>query len=202
MTHDTGFAPNPYYDVLTLATCKPLIRRCAKKNYWISGWASNVVQGKDKKYTAKAQRLIYLAKVSDVISYKEYWEKYPLKRQPFKSIKGGKDCFKSCGNTIVIKNDDISFCGDNIYKPINDTEFEQIKNDYHNSENKEHDLSGKNVLICKEFYYFGIENAIEIKNKDFIVPRCKKFSVDDQKAKAVINFVTKNYKPGIIQKKK
>ena len=106
MTHDTGFAPNPYYDVLTLATCKPTIRRCAQKGYWISGWASNVVQGKDKKYTDKAQRLIYLAMVSDVISYKEYWEKYPLKKQPTKSVEGGKECFKSCGNTIISKKGD------------------------------------------------------------------------------------------------
>ena len=40
MTHDTGFAPNPYYEVLTLATCKPTIRRCAEIGYWISDWAT------------------------------------------------------------------------------------------------------------------------------------------------------------------
>lgn len=26
MTHDTGFAPNPFWGYLTLATCKPKIR--------------------------------------------------------------------------------------------------------------------------------------------------------------------------------
>ena len=30
MTHDTGFAPNPFFDVLTLATCKPGIRRVSR----------------------------------------------------------------------------------------------------------------------------------------------------------------------------
>lgn len=204
MTHDTGFAPNPYNNVLTLATCKPVIRRCAKKDYWISGWASNVVQGKDQKYTNKAQKLIYLAKVTDVLSYEEYWKQYPLKKQPTKSTEGGKECYKSCGNSIVVRNDDISFCGDNIYEPdANDPSgFKQHENPHHNEQNKAHDLSGKKVLVCKEFYYFGIENALEIKNKGFDVPRFKKFSMGDKEAKAVINFVTKNYKPGIIQKKK
>ncbi|MBO7055385.1 MAG: hypothetical protein J6X18_17360 [Bacteroidales bacterium] len=204
MTHDTGFAPNPYHNVLTLATCKPVIRRCAKKDYWISGWASNVVQGKDKKYKDKAQKLIYLAKVSDVLSFEEYWEKYPLKKQPTKSIEGGKECFKSCGNGIVVRNDDISFCGDNIYEPdANDPSgFKQHKNAHHNEQNKAHDLSGKNVLVCEEFYYFGVENALEIKNKGFDVPRTKKFSVDDKEAKNVIDFVTKNYSKGLYPKKK
>jgi hypothetical protein len=30
MTHDSGFAPNPFYDILTLATCKPGIRKTKK----------------------------------------------------------------------------------------------------------------------------------------------------------------------------
>lgn len=204
MTHDTGFAPNPYHGVLTLATCKPTIRRCAMEGYWISGWTSNVVQGKDKKYTENTQKLIYLAKVSDVLSYEEYWENYPLKKQPTKSTEGGKGCFKSCGNAMVTKNDDISLCGDNIYEP-NGREtfgFKQHENPHHNEENKEHDLSGKNVLVCKDFYYFGIENALEIKNKGFDVPRCKKFSLDAAEAKNVIDYVTKNYFPGLNPKKK
>ena len=203
MTHDTGFAPNPYHDVLTLATCKPTIRRCAKKDFWISGWASNVVQGKKKKYTDKAQKLIYLAKVSNVLSYKEYWEKFPQKQQPTKT-KSGKECFKSCGNTIVSKNDDIYFCGDNIYEPKDNETFgfKQHKNTHHNEQNKEHDLSGKNVLICNEFYYFGIENALEIKNKGFEVPRCKKIPINDKKAQNIISYVTQNYSQGIIRRKK
>ena len=75
MTHDTGFAPNPYQGVLTLATCKPTIRRCAEIGYWISGWTSNKVQGKKQKYTFSdyGQKLIYLAKVSDKMIIKVYW---------------------------------------------------------------------------------------------------------------------------------
>ena len=204
MTHDTGFAPNPYHDVLTLATCKPVIRRCAKKGYWISGWASNVVQGKDKKYTDKAQKLIYLAEVSDVISFEEYWNKYPRKRQPDQLSNGKKEGCKSCGNTILPPSSNIEYLGDNIYEPdASETfGFKQHENSHHGEQNKEHDLSGKNVLICENYYYFGIENALEIKDKGFVVPRWKKFSMDDEKAKKVIDFVTKNYSSGINQKKK
>lgn len=210
MTHDTGFAPNPYHDVLTLATCKPTIRRCAEENYWISGWTSNKVQGKYKEvgFSDETQSLIYLARVTKKIPIKEYWENYPLKQQPTKSIEGGNECFKSCGNRIVVKNDDISFCGDNIYEPdANDPSgFKRHENPHHNEQNKAHDLSGKNVLVCEEFYYFGVEHAIPksdiINDKNFIVPRCKKIPMDDPIAKQIKDFVTKNYSSGINQKKK
>lgn len=148
MTHDTGFAPNPYHGVLTLATCKPVIRKCAKEGYWISGWASNIVQGKDQEFNDKAQKLIYLAKVSKVLNFEEYWNNYPQKRQPNKSVERGKECFKSCGNSITIKNNDISFCGDNIYEPDDNESFgfKQHENPHHGEGNKTHDLNGKNVL--------------------------------------------------------
>ena len=31
MTDDTGFAPNPFYGICTLACCKPVIRRGVAK---------------------------------------------------------------------------------------------------------------------------------------------------------------------------
>ena len=202
MTHDTGFAPNPYHGILTLATCKPLIRKWAKEGYWISGWTSNDVQGKNDKFHFKDenQKLIYLAKISEKLSFAEYWEKYPQKRQPTKT-KVGKECFKSCGNTMVTINDDIAFCGDNIYEPdSNDPSgYIQHENPHHGQQNKEHDLSGENVLVCKEFYYFGVENAIDIK-KSCIVHRWNKFSPNE--GQEIIDYVTKNYSTGLNPKKK
>ena len=212
MTHDTGFAPNPFHGMLTLATCKPRIRKCAKEGYWISGWTSNEVYDKEYKkhnFSDDTQKLIYLAKVKKEITFKEYWEgkDYSLKKQPEKTDEGGKECFKSCGNSIVVKNDDISFCGDNIYEPDANASFgfKQHENPHHNKQNQEHDLSGKYVLVCEEFYYFGVENAIPknviINDKNFVVPRCKKIKLDDPIAKQIIDFVTKNYSSGINQKK-
>ena len=60
--------------------------------------------------------------------------------------------------------------------------FTQVKNNNHTKKEKRHDLSGVYVLICEEFYYYGVNNAKEVgKNVfDVIVPRCKKLPFDDQ----------------------
>lgn len=198
MTHDTGFAPNPYHDVLTLATCKPTIRRCAKEGYWISGWTSNGVYDKNNEkheFTDDTQKLIYLARVTDKIKIEKYWDLYEEKRPHI--ISNGK---VTTTNSCTGKNNPSVYdMGDNIYKPIKGKkgEFEQLPNGGgHDESNKEHDLSGEYVLICKDYYYFGVEQAIELEGKEFVVPRCKKFSLDDQEAKSVIDFVTKNYSQG------
>ena len=207
MTHDTGFAPNPYHGVLTLATCKPLIRKWAREGYWISGWTSNVVFDKEYKkhcFTDDSQKLIYLAKVKKVITFDKYWNEdekvYSLKKQPTKSIEGGKGCFKSCANIIVTKNDDISFCGDNIYEPdVNEPSgFKQHENPHHGKKEQAHDLSGKHVLVCEDFYYFGVENAIFIE-KEGVAHRWKKFSTNE--GQKIIDYVTKTIQKGFIQRK-
>lgn len=205
MTHDTGFAPNPYYGKLTLATCKPTIRRCAKKGYWISGWTSFSVQDKDgKKWDFRdKQKLIYLAKVSDVIRIEDYWYNYKEKRPP-KMYKEKSMISQSCAGKTNMVNCCFHYdYGDNIYEPSSKSAlgFKQHENSGgHNDADMEHDLSGKNVLICKEYYYFGVENAIEIEiNGGFYVPRCKKLALDSEEAKAIIYKVTKNYKSGIYE---
>jgi hypothetical protein len=41
MTSDRGFAPNPYAGILTLAICKPYIRKhCAVEGQWLAGFTS------------------------------------------------------------------------------------------------------------------------------------------------------------------
>lgn len=176
MTHDTGFAPNSDGGVLTLATCKPRIRKYAKEGYWISGWTSNDVQGKQKKFSFedKDQRLIYIAKVSEVIPIAEYWRQYPDKR-PKKISDGTYDK------------------GDNIYEPLDKegTRFHQLLNGGgHTDKNKKRDLSGLNVLICKKYYYFGVEYAVKIK-KDYVVHRWKK--ITDDRAEDIISQAKERY---------
>jgi hypothetical protein len=43
VTHDTGFAPNPFHGVLTLATSKRKIRACRKAGDWVAGFASRAL---------------------------------------------------------------------------------------------------------------------------------------------------------------
>ena len=60
---DYGFAPNPFYGFLTLATCKPKIRRKAQVGDFIIGIAPVDFDNK----------LVFMAKVSKVITFNEYW---------------------------------------------------------------------------------------------------------------------------------
>lgn len=197
MTHDTGFAPNPYHGVLTLATCKPLIRKYAKVGYWISGWTGNAVHDKQGGIDTKgAGRLIYLAQVSEILSFQQYWEKYPIKR-PLELCDESPTSKKGCGCFVKINSiSDYDDCGDNIYKTDeNDpSKFIQLKNRHHGKEQQEHDLSGENVLICKDFYYFGVENAIRIEGVTRI-PRWKKLVSKD--AYNIIQQVKTKYKLGL-----
>lgn len=181
MTHDTGFAPNPEHGVLTLATCKPTIRRCAKEGTWISGWAGVKVYTTEdkKKYIAgNAQKLIYLAKITHRISIADYWNQYKEK-QP-KIIKGNYNM------------------GDNIYERLSNGTWKRHDNGGgHDDKNQKHDLSGENVLICDEFYYFGVENALPIYVKkidpDFHIPRCKKLFLESEIAQSIIHQVKNNH---------
>lgn len=78
MTHAAGFAPNIDGGILTLACCKPVIRRNANVGDWIAGFTST-------KKTAGAtklgeEKLVYLMQVTEKLTFDEYWEKYPEKR--------------------------------------------------------------------------------------------------------------------------
>lgn len=39
ITRDYGFAPNPFWGICSLATCKPQIRQRALKGDWIAGFS-------------------------------------------------------------------------------------------------------------------------------------------------------------------
>ena len=191
MVWDTEFAPNPHHGVLTLATCKPVIRRCAKVGDWISGWTANEVHDKNHKIHnfRGAQKLIYLARIEKKMTVSEYWEAYPEKFPKKIEEKVYSQQTKGCGSTIISSpNMDMYDSGDNIYEPLisnpqGGDDFLQCPNISHTKDDKKRDLSGKYVLICKEFYYFGVSNALE-KNKDVFpheVPRCKKLPYDECK---------------------
>lgn len=175
MTWDTEFAPNPHCNFLTLATCKPVIRRCAQVGDWISGWTAITV--KDKEHQSwnfrDCPKLIYLAKITAKVNYDVYWRDYPKKRP------------NKCES------------GDNIYEPKGDDFFQHANAGEHGEADKAHDLKGKHVLICEEFYYFGVRDAIHIDWEIFPykVPRCKKIIEED--AKKFIQYVQNNKKLAI-----
>lgn len=182
VTHDNKFAPNPFFNVLTLATCKPAIRRSSNVECgdWLVGWTA----ASSKKYATPVgkEKLIYLACISKIIPTAQYWSDYPQKRP---DVLKGKDSPE--------------FYGDNIYKPDDSSSsgFSLVKNPFHRKEkNMIKDLSGKNVLICPEFFYFGAENALTVPDeirKDFNqVFRGHKYFYDENDIHKLIEFVNEN----------
>jgi hypothetical protein len=134
VTDDTGFSPNPFWGCCTLANCKPAIRRTAHIGDWIVGISPK----------ANGNRLIYAMQIDEIIPYNKYYgdSRFAAKIPDYEK---GKVVYK---------------CGDNIYKPLPNGNFQQLQSMHSNGTNenpktKAHDLGGKNVLISKNFYYFG-----------------------------------------------
>src|SRR5215471_14836859 len=106
VTHDTGFAPNPYGGILTLATCKPRIRATAQRGDWLLGTGS--VQG------VGAGRVVYAACIAEVVPLEQYVidtrfaVKYPA---------AGKESWQRHG--------------DNIYTCLSDGTWHQRRNIHH-----------------------------------------------------------------------
>lgn len=146
VTHDAGFAPNPFGRYCTLACCKPKIRKTAQKGDWIVGLSPK----------ADGNRIVYAMQVEKILTHDKYYKdsRFAAKKPDY--------------STGKIKNK----CGDNIYKYLSNGEYRQLPSYHSNKKNretedseaKEHDLSGINVLISKKFYYFGSQ-AIPLPKK-------------------------------------
>ncbi|HBC75910.1 MAG TPA: hypothetical protein DC017_13880 [Candidatus Wallbacteria bacterium] len=168
LTHDTGFAPNPFGGYCTLACCKPIIRLSAKKGDWIIG-----LSGKQS-----GNSLIYAMKITETpLTYKEYFSdiRFKSKIPDFKA------------NLTICKR------GDNIYKPAGNG-FKQLKSLHsniidgtENTENKTRDLKGKYVLVSDEFYYFGCSHKLPDDLKFLITGRGHKSKFT---AKQISDFIS------------
>lgn len=123
---DSGFSPNPYGRRCTLACCKPSIRRGAE--------IGDIIVGSGSVRSGLAGRLIYAMRVSDVLPFQTYWDRYPSKRPS--------------PRTAVSKR------GDNIWHQ-NAGAWRGVRGALHDHTHRTRDLRGANVLIAEEFYYFG-----------------------------------------------
>lgn len=135
IVRDYGFAPNPFFGICTLATCKQIIRRVAQIGDWVIATGSQT-QG-------KAGLLVSAMKISEAMTFNEYWVdsrfqvKKPSKQGSLKHL-----------------------YGDNIYHKENN---QWLQSDSHHSnedgvvnlKNLNRDTSVDRVLISKEFFYFG-----------------------------------------------
>jgi hypothetical protein len=182
MINDSGFAPNPFHGLMTLANCKPCIRRSKKIGDWIAGFTSKELNGD----VVDDERLIYLMKITNKVDYYEYWN------NPIYNSKIPK-----------LESDIVEYkAGDNIYKPDNINGFVQIENKNHTEKDIKRDLSGEYVLVSNCFYYFG-SSAIYIPSD--IRPSIHRGQSSQgnrthnkEKAERFINYIQKNYEQGLI----
>jgi len=177
---DTGFAPNPFWGVLTLATCKPQIRKSKRAGDWIAGFTSNSLCGDH----VGEERLLYLMQITDKLPIAQYFlhpdfqYKIPdLTREEF-----------------------VYQAGDNIYKQ-QDHDFLQIPNRNHIENDTRHDVSGEFVLVSTWFYYFGISPIKIPENVRPAIPRGQSahgsLTHDNERASMFVTFVMEHYQIGV-----
>lgn len=142
MTHDTGFAPNPFHGALTLATCKPTVRRTRGRGDWVAGFASKalVLNASKHDVTIPYGGLVYLMQVTEEPLELSVYFNDPrfLKKRP----------------RLDARDPEVRF-GDNIYWCEADGLYQQIPNNSHGKDATSHDTSGINALVSTRFWYFG-----------------------------------------------
>src|SRR6266446_9096276 len=65
VARDYGFAPNPFFGVCTLATCKPRIRSVAQIGDWVIGTGS--------KTRKREKHLVCAMRVTGAMTFNQYW---------------------------------------------------------------------------------------------------------------------------------
>ena len=137
VARDYGFAPNPFYGLCTLATCKPKIRKVAAMGDWVVGTGS--------KATLSEGQLVFAMRVTETLSFNEYWENPRFSNKKPDMHSSLKRAF-----------------GDNIYFRDPDSNL-WVQSDSHHSRddgsenrnNVAHDTGVDRVLISDDFVYWG-----------------------------------------------
>lgn len=133
---DYGFAPNPFHGYCTLATCKPRIRAKAVRGDWVVGTGS-----KERELDG---RLVYAMKVSEVLTFQEYWSddrflcKRPILTGSLKQVYGDNIYHRSSSGGWIQEDSHHSRAGGKL-----------------NEKNLRRDTQTDRVLIGVQFVYWG-----------------------------------------------
>ncbi len=135
LRYDDGAAPNPFWNICTLAIRKPAIRLAAEVDDWVVGLGlANSPIGDISDH------VVYAMKVTSKMTLEEYdqfCKTFVPKKKP------------------DWRNRDYRMrMGDCIYNYTAGSE-PKMRTGAHTEENKEKDLSGLYALVSKQFYYFG-----------------------------------------------
>jgi len=141
---DTGFSPNPFSGVCTLACCKPGIRRTATVGDWIVGLTPK----------SDGNRILYCMEVGNLLRYDQYWRRFKCKRPNLNgslSERSGDNIYEpkdaAVGNRLSADPRN--------YRQLPSRHSKPKFSNYEDPDTKRSDLSGQRVLVATKFAYFG-----------------------------------------------
>lgn len=134
---DYGFAPNPFFGHCTLATCKPRIRRVSAIGDWVVGTGS--------KQRGRADRLAFAMRVTEALTYDEYWSD-PRFNQKRPNLRGSKK--QAFGDNIYHRD-----AGSGTW--LQEDSHHSLRDGQPNPENVAHDTQADRVLVSSDFVYWG-----------------------------------------------
>ena len=179
MTDDTGFAPNPFFGMLSLATCKPLIREKKKKGDFVAGFTSKALCNEKMG----EERLVFIMKITDKLNYAQYFDDKRF------------NCKKPSSGTRISQS------GDNIYFQRKGKYEQALTYHHRNREMQYHDLTSDKVLLSDEFYYFG-SGAIPIDHFKINIPKTQSAhgvrTIDEKQINRLWEYLTINFKRNIL----
>jgi hypothetical protein len=137
VARDYGFAPNPFFGICTLATCKPRIRSVAQIGDWVVGTGS--------KKRKREKFIVYAMRVTGAMTFNQYWTD-PRFQEKKPNLRGSKK----------------QAFGDNIYfKELNTAKWRQADSHHSltdgsvNESNVVADTATDRILFSDDFIYWG-----------------------------------------------
>jgi hypothetical protein len=137
VARDYGFAPNPFFGVCTLATCKPRIRSVAQIGDWVVGTGS--------KTRKREKHIVYAMRVTGAMTFNQYWAGVRFQgKKP--NLQGSKK--QAFGDNIYSKSPHAKkWCQANSHHSLTDGSP--------NPSNIAADTKTDRVLVSDDFVYWG-----------------------------------------------
>lgn len=137
VARDYGFAPNPFYGVCTLGTCKPRIRAAAQVDDWVVGTGS--------KTRNREKHLVFVMRVTEAMTFNAYWNdpRFGAKRP---NLRGSKK--QAFGDNIYFKNPKSN-------RWHQENSHHSLEDGSANKANVADDTQTDRVLVSTDFVYWG-----------------------------------------------
>jgi hypothetical protein len=137
VARDYGFAPNPFFGVCTLATCKPRIRSVAQVGDWVVGTGS--------KTRKREKNIVYAMRVTGAMTFNQYWAE-PRFQAKKPNLQGSKK--QAFGDNIYSRGAHAKkWCQANSHHSLTDGSV--------NPSNVAADTKTDRMLISDDFVYWG-----------------------------------------------